>query len=234
MRCPHGARRTHALPARWSYRQIQDTDLYVDVQFMILCIYFYEYRQIQSQILKNVHIFLAIQANTGKYELPDMFICACIRLHRSWNCIYICLHTGKYRLWSWKCAYISDHTGKYRILICMWTNNSWYCAHIFMNTSKYRLGVYIYLNIQANTTYRLICGCTIHEAVHIILWIQANTGTDYEKVHIFLTIQAHTGKYELPEKCIYACICMYVTCNTRHTGTYELLIEFNIYSYKRI
>ena len=165
MRCQHGARRTHALPAcRWSYRQIQDTDLYVDEQFMILCTYFYEYRQRQSQILKNVHIFHEIQANTGL-----------------------------------------DHEK-----------------------------VHIYLNIQANTAYWLVCGCTIHEAVHIFLWIQANTGTDYEKVHIFLTIQAHTGKYELPEKCIYACICIYVTCNTRHTGTYELLIEFNIYSYKHI
>ena len=85
--------------------------------------------------------------------------------------------------------------------------------------------MHIYLNIQANTGYRLVCGCTIHETVHIFIEIQANTGTDYEKVHIFLTIQANTGKYELPDECISACMCIYVTCNTRHTGTYELLIE---------
>ena len=75
---------------------------------------------------------------------------------------------------------------------------------------------------------------TVHETVHIFIGIQANTGFDHENVHIFLTIQANTGKYELPDKCIYACIGIDVTCNTRHTGTYELLIEFNIYSYKLI
>ena len=157
MRCPHGARRTHALPARWPYRQIQDTDLYVDVQFMILCIYFYEYWQIQAQILKNVHIFLAIQANTGKYELPDMFICACIRLHRSWNCIYICLHTGKYRLWSWKCAYISDHTGKYRHVYCIFIYGPWNCAYIYLNTGKYKHWLWKSAYISHNTgKYRQI------------------------------------------------------------------------------
>ena len=219
MRCQHGARRTHALPAcRWSYRQIQDTDLYVDEQFMILCTYFYEYRQIQSQILKNVHIFLAIQANTDKYELPDMFIHACIWKQRSRKCAYISWNTGKYRFGSWKSAYISQYTGKYRILICMWTNNSWYCAHIFMNTGKYRLGVYIYLNIQANTTYRLICGWTIHEAVHIILWIQANTGTDYEKSAY---ISHNTGKYRQIWTPREVHICLYLYICHMHYQTYR-------------
>jgi hypothetical protein len=218
MRCPHGARRTHALPARWSYRQIQDTDLYVDVQFMILCIYFYEYRQKQSQILKNVHIFLAIQANTGKYELSVKCICACMWFWRSFKSAYIFRNTGKYRIGSWKCAYISQYTGKYRILICMWMNNSWYCAHIFMNTGKYRLGVYIYLNIQANTTYRLICECTIHEAVHIIVWIQANTGTDYEKSAY---ISHNTGKYRQIWTPREVHICLYLYICHMHYQTYR-------------
>ena len=62
---------------------------------------------------------------------------------------------------------------------------------------------HIQTNIQPNagkcelpkSAYVPVCGCS-----------------DHENVHIFVTIQANTGKYELPNQCIYACMCMYVTC----------------------
>jgi hypothetical protein len=75
----------------------------------------------------------------------------------------------------------------------------------------------IYRQKQANmnsekSAYVPVCGGTNHEmCIYLFEYRQIQA----QIMHIFLTIQANTGKYELPNQCIYACMCMYVTCKNQ-------------------
>ena len=105
-------------------------------------------------------------------------------------------------------AYTAEHTGRDR--------------QIQSYTSRYEFHIKSYVTvchaeIQADTDKK---NCYIRSYGHVCSTISAST---------YNQIQPNTSKYKKPvNSYLHVCACIWHS-NTRHTGTYESLVEFDIY-----